>query len=844
MDVVTIRRTTAVEQLPPPDSGAPSRFLVRLIGDAAGTPVTAWGECRLSDPAGVDQGWLLLTRALPELDQVCLPYGPRTDPLREVPRTMELLRKHAGSGLDQDASGDLRRVLLGVEMALLDLIARSAGVSLARLLSARPVPVPVTPPGLVLGDGPANPTNHPRRLDPTGPVPVQLGGNVAAAVQALPELVRTATGGDRAAAWWLIPGEPLTGRELAGLVAALTSGMRKRQLPSRIWLQAPAWIPGTRLATLQRRADRLLARRFRRSPGRELQIMATASTERLTELAALVHSGACRTIAVDAGEAGGWLATMDLVHTLLGRQPDLTVALCTSAPSGDLTFAASYQLAAALPGVACLRSAQPEAAGSPGTGGAAPWQPVGPGLGAAVQLPALIPDSYRYHHGPRGADPSLHGRPANLYPAERPTRFLGKNGLRSHLVEREALAHGLDTTRYTGTTFLARDAAGTSMIFGGSARSHASGACSFMISDQHKGAAHALLARAGAPVPEARVFSLADRAGAASFAGAIGYPVVVKPVSGTGGTAVTTNISGDAALAAAFDLVLASPRHSREDVIVERHLPGEVYRIIVNGGKVLAAAAREPASVTGDGARSVAELIIEKNRYRRENPRLRNCLVDRDSSVEHLRRSGLDLDHTPAAGERVFLSDRPYLRNGGDWVEVMEELHPTIAAAAVQAVAAIPELRFCGVDILIEDHRRPIDEQSVGICELNACPELVSPQYPLFGPPRPIARTLLAVAAARRGIALPDQPATDLAVGISVEGRALGNRYAGWFRTRAEQLAVTVRVDSAGDRRLIAVAEGETIPVSSLTSTAILGPRGSFPTQVTVHHLARNVEGG
>jgi hypothetical protein len=174
----------------------------------------------------------------------------------------------------------------------------------------------------------------------------------------------------------------------------------------------------------------------------------------------------------------------------------------------------------------------------------------------------------------------------------------------------------------------------------------------------------------------------------------------------------------------------------------------------------------------------------------------------------------------------------------------MEELHPTIAAAAVQAVAAIPELRFCGVDILIEDHRRPIDEQSVGICELNACPELVSPQYPLFGPPRPIARTLLAVAAARRGIALPDQPATDLAVGISVEGRALGNRYAGWFRTRAEQLTVTVRVDSAGDRRLIAVAEGETIPVSSLTSTAILGPRGSFPTQVTVHHLARNVEGG
>src|SRR5690606_32909261 len=130
-----------------------------------------------------------------------------------------------------------------------------------------------------------------------------------------------------------------------------------------------------------------------------------------------------------------------------------------------------------------------------------------------------------------------------------------------------------------------------------------------------------------------------------------------------------------------------------------------------------------------------------------------------------------------------------YLRNGGDWIEVLEELHPTVEEAAVAAVAAVPELTFCGVDMLLEDHRLPINQQDAGVCELNSCPELVSPQFPLFGTPRPVARWLCETAAAKSGVALPERQ-TDVAVSIAVVGRRLGGAYRNWFTRRAMELGV------------------------------------------------------
>ena len=44
-------------------------------------------------------------------------------------------------------------------------------------------------------------------------------------------------------------------------------------------------------------------------------------------------------------------------------------------------------------------------------------------------------------------------------------------------------------------------------------------------------------------------------------------------------------------------------------MIVERYIPGNEHRVLVVGGKVVAAARGEPAWVTGDGSSSLRQLV-------------------------------------------------------------------------------------------------------------------------------------------------------------------------------------------------------------------------------------------
>jgi D-alanine-D-alanine ligase-like ATP-grasp enzyme len=357
-----------------------------------------------------------------------------------------------------------------------------------------------------------------------------------------------------------------------------------------------------------------------------------------------------------------------------------------------------------------------------------------------------------------------------------------------------------------------------------------------MISDQHKGAAQALLARAGLPVPEGCVFAPSDIQGATEYAHRLGFPVVTKPVSGTGGAGVTTGIRSDKELAAGFEAI-KSTRFARADVLVQRHVPGNLYRIMVADGEVIAALLRVPPSVTGDGTRSVAELIIEKNTYRSDNPRLRKGLLHSEEVAEYLARDGICLDQVPPIGQRVQVGDEPYLNMGGDSIDVLDELHPSVAKVAIAAVAAVPELRFCGVDILLEDHREAAERQEVGICELNACPELITPQFPLFGRPRLVARTLLLMAASRCSLSVSTEPAEELDCMIKVHG-LLGTDYVDWYARRAREFDLRGWIEYGDGAAVVSAVSGGAVPVSALASLAIAGPHGSEPTIVSTEHIA------
>ncbi|MFZ4482340.1 MAG: cyanophycin synthetase family protein, partial [Rhodoferax sp.] len=124
---------------------------------------------------------------------------------------------------------------------------------------------------------------------------------------------------------------------------------------------------------------------------------------------------------------------------------------------------------------------------------------------------------------------------------------------------------------------------------------------------QDKDLTKKLLAAAGVPVPTGREVSDAEDAWKAACE--IGLPVVVKPNDGNQGKGVTVNITSREQLLKAYEVA----REFRNTILVERYMPGNDFRLIVVGDKMVAAARRDPPKVVGDGVLTIAQLVDQVN---------------------------------------------------------------------------------------------------------------------------------------------------------------------------------------------------------------------------------------
>ncbi|HVL75762.1 MAG TPA: cyanophycin synthetase, partial [Noviherbaspirillum sp.] len=248
-----------------------------------------------------------------------------------------------------------------------------------------------------------------------------------------------------------------------------------------------------------------------------------------------------------------------------------------------------------------------------------------------------------------------------------------------------------------------------------------------------------LLASAGVPVPLGRIVSGAEDAWTAACA--IGLPVVVKPRDGNQGKGVTVNIASREHMRAAFE---AAARHG-DEVIVERYLPGNDFRLLVVGNKLVAAARRDPPHVVGDGMHTVRELVDIVNSDPRRGTghatSLTRIRID-EIAQARLQLQGLNADSVPALGQRVVLRNNANLSTGGTATDVTDDVHPDVAASAVAAAQMIG-LDICGVDLVCDSVHRPIEEQGGGIVEVNAAPGLRMHLAPSYGKGRMVGEAII-----------------------------------------------------------------------------------------------------
>ena len=247
-----------------------------------------------------------------------------------------------------------------------------------------------------------------------------------------------------------------------------------------------------------------------------------------------------------------------------------------------------------------------------------------------------------------------------------------------------------------------------------------------------------LLREASIPVPYGVVVEA--EAEAIEVMREMNVPLAVKPYNGCQGKGVSLNLTSEAQVKNAFRL---AQQYSRQ-VLIEEMLRGRDYRLLVVGGKVVAASERLPAHVVGDGHKTIAELIDEVNRDPQRgdghDKPLTRIVVD-PAMMETLRKYDLSLHSVPREGQMIFLRECANLSTGGTAKDITDEVHPDVAAMCERAARVIG-LDICGIDLIAGDVTRPL-QIGDGIVEINAAPGLRMHVAPSEGQSRDVGDAIV-----------------------------------------------------------------------------------------------------
>jgi cyanophycin synthetase len=246
-----------------------------------------------------------------------------------------------------------------------------------------------------------------------------------------------------------------------------------------------------------------------------------------------------------------------------------------------------------------------------------------------------------------------------------------------------------------------------------------------------------LLKACGVPVPEGVVVDSPEAAWDA--AQDIGLPVVVKPTDGNHGRGVSLDLNNEADIKAAFPVADAEG----SEVMVEQYIRGQEHRLLVVGGKVVAAAKGETASVVADGHSTLRALIdaqinSDPRRGDAEDFPLSLIRPEEEGAVMlELQRQGLTPESVPEAGRQVMV-----VRNGNLAIDCTDDVHPEVAHIASLA-ARMVGLDIAGIDLVAQDISKPLQDQGGAVVEVNAGPGLLMHLKPAEGQPRPVGRAIV-----------------------------------------------------------------------------------------------------
>ena len=241
-----------------------------------------------------------------------------------------------------------------------------------------------------------------------------------------------------------------------------------------------------------------------------------------------------------------------------------------------------------------------------------------------------------------------------------------------------------------------------------------------------KDLARSLLRSCGVPVPEGQVVDDADEAWDAVED--VETPLIIRPAKGLHGRSVFAGAAPQATRED-IDAAYAAADESGCAVLVERHIEGSEHRLLMVGGKLVAATRSEIVSVIGDGRSTISELVASTHKD--------FILATNSAALAEVEQQGFAPDAVPPLGREVVI-----LSTGTHAHDITDHVHPATAEMAALATRVIG-LDIAGVDVVCKDISRPLESQGGAIIDVNAGPGLLAHIKPASGEPRPVGKAIV-----------------------------------------------------------------------------------------------------
>jgi cyanophycin synthetase len=195
----------------------------------------------------------------------------------------------------------------------------------------------------------------------------------------------------------------------------------------------------------------------------------------------------------------------------------------------------------------------------------------------------------------------------------------------------------------------------------------------------------------------------------------ISFPVVIKPIYGTFGIDVVTDIESYDEL----DGYLSQYREKYPDLLLEEQIEGDCYRIFVFNNKILDVIKREKPYITGNGKTKINELINIRN----EEQKKMKLFPTNNVGDLLLKKQGYTKDDVLESGKKIYISNVINMHNGARISRVNLDSIPEKNKKIFLKTNAALEINCSGLDYLSNDISIDYDKNNSKILEVNGTPD-------------------------------------------------------------------------------------------------------------------------